>query len=213
MHVPSRKKHRICGKGLDLWAVYLNNQFLVAVQNGMNFNCACAESETPRYQKKRYCRTVRITQQEHQWQNTQEKNQGRSGTWSAILHLRIYRVFASSTVHFATVGGPTSSVMVVHCDDLTWSFVDERAFDVKTWEAWTTLWIGAENGKELRLKCQELNGMLMYLAHSIWRLKTMSLADIMNHQESWGFTEWNSCAIQMILINLTCLYSRRYLLG
>ena len=99
----------------------------------------------------------------------------------AILHLRIYRVFASSTVHFATVGGPTSCAMVVHCDDLTWSFVDERTFDVKTWEAWTTLWIGAENGKELRLKCQELNGMLMYLAHSIWRLKTMSLADRMNH--------------------------------
>lgn len=197
MHAPSRKKHEYVERGWtgEPW-IWMTN-FLVAVQNGMNFNCACAESETPRYQKKRYCTTVRITQQEHQWQNTQEKNQGRSVTWRpedqttwehfafmpsyAILHLRIYRVFDSSTVHFATVGGPTSCAMVVHCDDLTWSFVDERTFDVKTWEAWTTLWIGAENGKERRLKCQELNGMLMYLAHSIWRLRTMSLADIMNH--------------------------------
>lgn len=141
--------------------------------------------------KKGTARLYALHTQEHQWQNTQEKNQGPEDqtTWEnfafmpsyAILHLRIDRVFDSSTVHFATVGSPTSCAMVVHCDDLTWSFLDERAFDVKTWEAWTTLWIGAENGKELGLKCQELNGMLMYLAHSIWRLKTMSLADIMNH--------------------------------
>lgn len=192
MHAPSRKKHRISGKGLDLWAVDLNDQFLVAVQNGMNFNCACAESETPRYQKKRYCTTVRITYTRASMAKHPRKEPGKIRdlkTWRPN-NLRkfchpchpmpsyIYESTASSRLrlfHFATVGVPTSCAMVVHCDDLTWSF------DVKTWEAWTTLWIGAENGKELRLKCQELNGMLMYLAHSIWRLKTMSLADIMNH--------------------------------